>query len=413
MNRAARWALGLVIAASAGCSGAKPAPPPPKPPEVLVAAPTVREVTDYEDFTGRIEAVKTVEVRARVTGYLEKFLFDEGRDVKEGDVLFAIDARPYKAALDQAQAEVAQAEAQMARADADFQRARTTYSRDAISRSEYDLATASFAEAKAAVGIAEAKRDTAALNHEWTRVTAPISGQVSRRMVDPGNLVQADSTPLTSIVATDQVYVLFDIDERTLLKLRRLISGGKIPTRDQRKLIVGAALVDEDRMDFPHQGAVDFTDNRVDPGTGTLRVRAVFDNPAITEPGAAGQVRRIMSPGLFVRVRLPVGSPHEALLVPEKAIGSDQGQKYVFVVNEDEEVVRSDIEVGSIHDGLREVLRGLAPTEQVIVSGVQRVRPKIKVLATPLEEFVRESKARAEAADAKTKGKAEGPGAAP
>jgi RND family efflux transporter MFP subunit len=375
--------LALSVAAG-GCrqSAAKTAPTPD--PVVYFSSPTSREVTDYEDFSGRTEAIKTVEVRARVTGYLERFKFEEGLDVKENDVLFEIDARPYKAILDQAVAEVAQAQAHLAKADADFQRARGTYVREAISKSEYDIAQAAFNESRASIGIAEAKRDTAKLNYEWTKVTAPIAGQVSRRMVDPGNLVQADVTPLTTIVAIDKMYINFDVDERTLLRLRRLVTEGKIQARDQRQLLVKAALADEDRQNFPHAGYVDFSDNRVDPGTGTLRLRGMFENPPLKTAAPGKFVRRMMSPGLFARIRLPIGEPHQALLVPEGAIGNDQGQKYLFLINAENVAYRQNIEVNALHEGLREVKAGiLKPTDRVVVSGLQRVRDNLKVDPKP------------------------------
>ena len=360
-----RWARSLALTSSlalclaaVGCRKAADKAAAPTAPVVYFSLPTSREVTDYEDFSGRTEAIKTVEVRARVTGYLERFKFEEGLDVKENDVLFEIDSRPYKATLDQAVAEVAQAQAHLAKADADFQRARGTYVREAISKSEYDIASAAFSESRAAIGIAEAKRDTARLNYEWTKVTAPISGQVSRRMVDPGNLVQADVTPLTTIVAIDKMYINFDIDERSVLRLRRLISEGTLKAREQKKLLVKAALADEDRQNFPHTGFVDFSDNRVDPGTGTLRLRGLFENPPLQTAVQGRFVRRMMAPGLFARVRLPIGDPHEALLVPEGAIGNDQGQKYVFVIDNNNVVNRKYIEVNALHDGLREVKKG-------------------------------------------------------
>ena len=391
--------LGLM---ASGCSKPAASPKPPPPPEVLFALPTMQEVTDYEDFTGRAEAVKTVEVRARVTGYLERFLFEEGREVKENDVLFEIDARPYKATLDQAVAEVAQAQAMLSKADADFQRAHSTFTRQAISRSEYDIATAALAEARASVGIAEAKRDMAKLNYEWTKVTAPITGQVSRRMVDPGNLVQADVTPLTTIVAVDKMYINFDIDERTLLKIRRLIRDGKVQTRDQKQLNVYAALVDEDINNFPHRGVVDFSDNRVDPGSATLRLRGVFENQAINDGASSRFLRRIMSPGLFVRVRLPIGDPHQAVLVPEESLGSDQGKKYVFLLNAKDEVVRSEVEVDKLHGRLREIKSGVKAGDRVIVGGMQRVRAMQKVRPTPYEQFMKQNRS----AVAKDKGPA-------
>jgi multidrug efflux system membrane fusion protein len=389
------WGRSLALSAFStlllsGCAVKPPEKKEDPPPEVFYGTPTTQQVIDYEDFTGRTEAVKTVEVRARVTGYLQHFLFLEGTDVKENDVLFEIDDRPYKASLDMAVAEVALSQAQLAKAEADFMRARGTLKQEAISRSEYDIASAAYAGAKAMVGMSEAKRDQAKLNYEWTKVTAPISGQVSRRMVDPGNLVQADMTPLTTIVAAEKVYINFDVDERTLLRLRRLISDNKIQTRDQKQLKVYAALADEKRDEFPHDGVIDFSDNRVDPSTGTLRLRGLFENPTISSAAGNKSVRRIMSPGLFTRVRLPIGEPHEAMLIPEQAIGSEQGQKYVYTITDthaksfkngkDEKVLlvgdvnKVLIVTGALHGRLREVEKGLAKDDRVIVSGIQRAR---------------------------------------
>ncbi len=260
------------------------------------------------------------------------------------------------------------------------------------------MASAAFAEARASVAVADAKREQAAINFEWTKVSAPITGTASRRMVDPGNLVQADTSILTTIVSTEKMYINFDIDERTLLRLRRLVSDGKLATRDKQTLVVSAALVDEEKGTFPHRGVIDFTDNTVDPGTGTLRLRGVFENPVIGGDPASRSVRRIMSPGLFARVRMPIGPPHNAILIPEKAIGSDQGQKYVFLVNAENEVVRSEIVVGSLHGSNREILKGVSPTDRVIVSGMQRVRLKMKVKPTAASDFARDAKTRRESA---------------
>lgn len=406
-----RWVRPLVTLASlalcvaaGGCR--RPFVEPPKVADSVVyySKPVSRTVTDYEDFTGRTEAVKTVEVRARVTGYLERFRFEEGFDVKENDVIFEIDARPYKATLDMASAEVAQSQARLNKAEADFQRARGTFTKAAISQSEYDIATAAYAESRATIGVAEAKRDIAKLNYAWTKVTAPISGQVSRRMVDPGNLVQADMTPLTTIVSTEKMYVNFDIDERTLLDLRSLIAEGKIQVRDQKQLLVKAALDNEGKQDFPHIGYVDFSDNRVDPGTGTLRLRGVFDNPPLLAPMAGRFTRRLMSPGLFARVRLPIGVAHPALLIPESAIGNDQGQKYVFLINAEKIAYRRDVDVGKLHEGLREIKSGLSLDDRIVVSGLQRVRNLVKVDPRPIESLKKADFTTVPAPTAKTSG---------
>ena len=296
-----------------------------------------------------------VEVRARVNGYLEKVNFKDGDEVKEGAVLFEIDPRPYEAEVARTEAAVGQSEAHYKRLEADLKRARSLVARQAIGREEFDKIVGDYAEAGASVGIAKANRDLAKLNLGFTKVTAPISGRLSRRMVDPGNLVKADETILTSIVSLDPMYVYFDVDERTLLRFRRLIAEGKIKSRTQAEIPIFAALADEEG--FPHKGIIDFSENRVDPNTGTLRVRAVIANPA----------PRVLSPGLFMRVRLPVGTPHKALLVAEQALGTDQGRKFLYVVkpgkDKDGKAVPNAAEyrpvnVGALHDGLRVVDRG-------------------------------------------------------
>jgi RND family efflux transporter MFP subunit len=346
-----------------------------KPPVVIVAAPVTREVTDYEDFPGRTDAVHTVEVRARVTGYLDKVLFKDGDEVKKDDLLFVIDPRPYKADLERAEATVSQGLARLKRLDADNQRAQQLYKRNAIGQEEYDRITGDYAEGVAAVGIAKANRDLAELTLKFTEVRAPISGRLSRRLVDPGNLVQADSTPLTTIVSLDPMYVYFDIDEGTLLQMRSLIKEGRIKTRQEAEIPVLAALSDEPIGTFPHRGHVNFSDNKVDPNTGTLRVRGVIDNPIIPNRNF-----RTLSPGLFMRVRLPIGTPHQAILVPEQAVGTDQGRRFVYVVNDKNEAVYRPLKkVGALTDGMRVVEEGIAANDRIIVRGLQRVKPGKKV----------------------------------
>ncbi len=364
----------------------KPAAPPPD--EVLVSLPTSDEITDYEDFIGHTEAIYAVEVRARVNGYLDNVNFKDGDEVEKGALLFNIDDRPYKATYDNTMSMVDQSKARFTRTTADHRRAEALLSRNSISREEYDRIQGDYAESKASIGAVQATMEMAQLSLDWTKVTAPISGRLSRRMVDPGNLVKADETLLTTIVSLDPIYVYFDLDERTLLKIRRLIASGKVKSRREAELPVMIALSDEN--DFPHQGVINFSDNRIDASTGTLRIRATLDNP----------VPRLFSPGLFVRVRLPIGSPHRSILIAEQAIGTDQGKKFVYVVEKksitdektkkkrDAEIVSyRPIQVGTLANGMRVVNTGLAEGERVVVSGLQRVRPNKEVAPRMVSEF--------------------------
>ncbi len=386
--RAWWFGSGLALLGLSGCQDVV-APPAPKPPQVKVSLPIKDMVRDYEEFTGRTEAIFSVTVNARVTGYLDKVNFTDGAEVNEGDLLFQIDPRPYQADLDRSEANVLQAEAHQHRLEADQRRATNLYGRGAISREEIDRIGGDHAEAQAAVGVAKAARDLARLNLEFTKVKAPIAGRLSRRLVDPGNLVKADETALTTIVSLDPLFVYFDVDERTLLRLRRLVGEGRIKSRDEAVVPVQAELADE--TNFPHMGEIDFSDNKVDPSTGTLRVRGKIANP---KP-------RMLSPGLFMRVRLPIGDPHEAILIPEQAMASDQGQKFVYVIEKGKKKAKDgkeqlvdmpfkrNITVGSLHNGFRVVEEGLKASDQVVVSGLQRIREEMEVkpelVATPIQ----------------------------
>jgi len=334
--------------------------------------PVVRQITDYEDFTGRLEAKAAVEVRARVTGYLDRVLFKEGTEVKQGDPLFEIDPRSYQAELKQAEANLAQSQARLRRCERDLKRATDLLPQNAISQDDFDQAVGDRDEAQAAVRLAEASRDLAQLNLTFTRVTAPITGRISRQLIDPGNMVKADETALTTIVSMDPIYAYFDQDERTLLRVRRLVRAGVLKTLQEASVSVLLGLVDEEG--FPHEGRIDFADNRVDAMTGTLRLRGVFANP-----------QRMLSPGMFVRIRLPIGTPHAAVLVSEQALGTDQGQNFVYVVNRKNEVVHRRVNVGPLDSGMRVIEKGLAKDERVIVTGLQRVRPGVKVTPRMLE----------------------------
>jgi RND family efflux transporter MFP subunit len=367
----------LLLVAVAGCSRGSSAGGPQAmdknaPPGVLVGRPVVETITDYADFTGHTEAVMSVEIRARVSGYLVKGLRDggpnkEGTEVKEGELLFEIDPRIYQADKDKAEAALAQSRAHLERLAKDLKRAEELLPTRSIAQGDYDQIAGDHKEAEAAVKTAQATLQLAELNLTWTKVYAPCDGRVSKQLIDPGNMVQADQTPLTTIVKLDPMYAYFDVDERTLLQLRRLVRAGEVPSARKIKLKILLGLADEEG--YPHEGTFDFADNRLDMMTGTLRVRGVFPNP-----------KRILSPGMFARIRLPIGAPHRALLIPEEALGSDQGQRFVYVVDKNDEVEYRRVETGSLHGRLRVIKSGLSEGDRVVVQGLQRIdRPGIKV----------------------------------
>lgn len=372
MRRRLFYLLATSILGLSSC--ARPAPPlaQTKPAEVIVGLPTKKIVTDYEEFTGRTEAIKAVDVRSRVTGYLEKIHFVDGKDVKENQPLFDIDPKVYQATLDQSIATVNQAKARLDRVKRDYDRLQAAIGTNAVTQEEFDRVKGDQDEAIATLNLAKAGQALAEANYKYTKILAPISGRISRRMIDAGNLVKADDTVLTTIVSLDQMYANFDVDERTLLRFRRLIQEGKVDSARTTDVYVDIGLADEEG--FLHKGLIDFSDNKVDPATGTLRVRAILKN----ENG-------LFSPGLFVRVRVPVGRPHEAILIPEEALGSDQGLKFVFVVNDRDEVVNRPVKIGQQVDRERVILEGLQPTDRIIISGLQRVRPGAKVTPKTLE----------------------------
>jgi RND family efflux transporter MFP subunit len=353
-----------------GCTKAQLDPHVTAPVSVTVSYPVQREVTDYADFTARTAAVDSVEVRARVWGYLKKVNFKEGTLVKKGDVLFELDPRPYEAEYARCSAVLNSAHAHLIRTLADFKRAGDLLPQKAIAQSDYDLAKGNCDEAAAAVKVAEATLNTAELNLGFTKVTAPVSGRISRYMVTVGNLIQsgdqANVTLLTTIVSVDPMYGYFDADERTVLRVRQLIRKGKTQPVEEVALPVSLGLANEDG--FPHAGMVDFIDNQINPKTGTQRFRGTFPNKD-----------DVLVPGLFARVRMPISAPHQALLVTDRAIDTDQGQKIVYTVNDKNEVVSRPIRAGLLHDGLREIEDGLKPGERVIVNGLQMVRPGITV----------------------------------
>ena len=362
------WLLILACCAAAGCgkSQAQSGPPQSPPPEVEVSLPVTAEVTDYVDFPGRIEAVNSVEIRARVTGYLETVHFREGADVDQGDLLFEIDRRSYDAELARAEGNVLQSEGRLTRLNGDYERAQALQAKGAMSKEEIARITGDRTEAQGALAVNKAARDLAALNVSFTKVCAPLSGRISRRSISPGNLVKADDTSVTSIVSLDPVYAYFDLDERTMLQFKRLIREKKIEWSLESGLPVLMGLADE--QGFPREGTINFAENRVDPDTGTWRMRGRFDNHDNALP-----------PGLFVRIRLPIGLPHPAILMSEEALGTDQGQKFIYVVDDNGKAEYRRIKVGRLHEGLRVINAGLLTSEKVVVNGLQRVRPGIEV----------------------------------
>lgn len=364
--------LAALAVSLTGCEE-KPAVVQAPPPEVAVARPLVKEVTDYFEFTGNTAAVEEVELRARVSGYIIKINFRDGQEVKNGDVLVEIDPRPYQSALELANAEVARAKAANAKADADLARAEKLLPNKVISQEEYDQHVAASLMSKANIQAAEASLHEAQLNLDYTKVVAPIGGRTSKAAVTVGNLVQSGatgSTLLTTIVSADPIYVYFNVDERSMLlfqeEARKAGEDARPDHIKDLKIPVEIALATEDT--FGHAGILDFADNRVDPQTGTIRCRAVLPNPD-----------RQLAPGLFVRVRLPFGAPHKALLVSDRAIGSDQSLKYLLVVDAANTVVQKPVKLGGIQFGLRAVDGGITADDWIIINGTQRARPGMKV----------------------------------
>ncbi len=362
-----------------GCGHSQPKAGDPPPPEVNVSTPVIGEITETEEFTGHTESRKTICMRARVSGYLKEVKFKEGEEVHEGDELFQIDPEPYEADKERVVANLAQARAHLTHMEANYRRAKSLIATRAISQADYDQAVSDCEEGKAAVKVAEAALHTADLNLKWTCVTAPISGRISRQLIDPGNLVKADDTALTMIVALDPMYAYFDIDERVM---QRLVRAGRLKSALDGKTRILLGLADE--KGFPHVGTINFIDNQVDMPTGTLRLRGLFPNPD-----------RILSPGMFVRIQVPLGDPHPSLLVPEQALGKDQGKKFLYVLDDKDVVARRDVEVGVLNGPLIVIRSGLKLGERVIVSGLQQVRPKMKVVAKEIAMADKEAPAAA------------------
>jgi RND family efflux transporter MFP subunit len=357
------FCAGSVLFFIVGCGHEPTTAKPPESLAVAVARPISKDVQSYEEFTGRTEATESVEVRSRVSGYLAKILFEPGRPVTTGTALFEIDRETFEAELDRAKADIAKAAAQLQRADADLERAKTLLPKSAISQQDFDKFVADRAVAAAELQSANAAAKQANVNLKHTYINAPIDGVVGRPLVTQGNLVNANATILTTIVSKGDMHVYFDVDELTVLKYKKLAPDE--PKKPQKappsKIPVLMALADEEG--FPHRGHIDFIDNQLNRNTGTIQVRAVFDDP-----------QNELVSGAFVRVRIPIGEPKPGLLVSERAVMSDQGQKYVWVVGKDGKIAYQMVTLGGWQDSLRIVDTGLTAKDLVVVTGIQQVR---------------------------------------
>ncbi|MDO9425093.1 MAG: efflux RND transporter periplasmic adaptor subunit [Methylobacter sp.] len=338
-------------------------------PNVKIAQALSQEVIEWDEYTGRIEAVNSVEVRARVSGYLEKVNFKAGDRVSKGDLLFQIDPEPFTAQLNYAVAELERAKSRYELAKNDLARAERLFRAKAISEEEHDARSKGLRETLAAVQSAEANVYTARLNLEYTQVRSPINGRIGRELITVGNLVNgggADATLLTFIVSTDPVYVYADADERSVLKYRRQAKERGRGSLGEERTPVELAVADE--LGFPHQGRLDYISPREDAATGTLSLRGVFANPD-----------ELLSPGFFARMRIRASVPYPAILLPDRAIGTDQAQRFVWVANQENQVEYRKVALGAHIGQSRVITEGLKPEEWVVIEGIQKLKPGIKV----------------------------------
>jgi RND family efflux transporter MFP subunit len=373
MRGAARWAAGaLAFLALAGCGAKKNDGPPPAVP-VSVSLPMQRQVVDWDEFVGRFEAIQTVEVRPRISGYVQKVAFRDGDIVKQGQLLFVIDPGPYQAALAQARAAQASAEAQAANAKVELERSKTLLDQGFASKSAYDARVAQSRSADAAVAEARAQVQARALDVGYTRITSPIAGRVSDHRVDVGNLVSVQASPptlLTTVVSIDPIHFAFTGSEAVYLKYQRANREGTRTSSRYASNPVDIQLQDETGYNW--HGRMDFVDNALDTGSGTIRGRAVVRNPD-----------NLLTPGMYGRLRLLGSGAYTALLVPDAAVSADQSDKVVMVADAADKAAPRKVTLGPIVDGLRVIRSGLSANDRVIIEGQQRVRPGMKVAPKP------------------------------
>ena len=345
----------------------------PPPPTVAVAKPIKRTVFDFDEYVGRFTAINSVEVRARVSGYLDKLHFKDGQLVKQGDLLFTIDKRPFQNTLDQARANLVQAQSNVAYTEADYTRGQALVRDKTITDQTFEQRAQAFRNAKASVTANEAAVRQAELDLEFTELRAPVNGRIGDRRVSPGNLVtggtSGNTTMLATIVSIDPIYFEFTFDEASYLRYERLAKKGEDIASRNASVQVALKLIDE--SDFDHEGRMDFVDNVIERATGTIRGRAVFANPT-----------EVFTPGMFARVRVPGSPPYEGLLVPDIAVGTEQARRYVVVVDDQDTARIKYVTLGQLtSDGLRVIKEGLGPDDRVVVNGLMQARPGTKVHA--------------------------------
>ena len=362
----------LVLLAEIGCRKASAPSQGPLPVNVVTAI--EKEVNEWDEFTGRLEAVEFVEIRPRVSGYITEIRFNAGAIIKKGDLLYVIDPRPYQADFDRASAELERTQADLKLAQIELDRAKELRAKNTISASEFDQKAATYQGSLAAARSAEAAKNAAALNLEFTQIKSPIDGRVSDARITLGNLVQPGAGPesvLTTVVSVDPIYAKVDADENAVLKYVKLSNEGKRVSARTEKIPAFVELGNE--TDFPHKGDIDFVDNRLDPGTGTVRARVVLKN---WNPS-------LVTPGFFVRVRIAGATPYRAALIDDKVISSQQGLKYAFVVKPDNTIERRTLETGPLFEGKRIVKRGLKDGEKVVSTRLQMLQAGMQVTPVP------------------------------
>ena len=374
MRRAAKVPLALALACFiASCGERQQQGGAPPPPTVAVAKPIKRTVFDFDEYVGRFTAINSVEVRGRVSGYLDKLHFKDGQLVKQGDLLFTIDKRPFQNTLDQARANLVQAQSNVAYTEADYTRGQALVRDKTITDQTFEQRAQAFRNAKASVTANEAAVRQAELDLEFTELRAPVNGRIGDRRVSPGNLVtggtSGNTTMLATIVSIDPIYFEFTFDEASYLRYERLAKKGEDIASSNASVQVAIKLIDE--SDFDHEGRMDFVDNVIERATGTIRGRAVFANPS-----------EVFTPGMFARVRVPGSPPYEGLLVPDIAVGTEQARRYVVVVDDQDTARIKYVTLGQLtSDGLRVIKEGLGPDDRVVVNGLMQARSGTKVHA--------------------------------